>query len=340
MQIKEIKSQEELDNFVAAQKLAQFLQSWQWGEFQQEQGRTIWRLGVYEDVDLTASALVIKQTLPIGKSYLYCPRGPVISSQATPVLYQQRWQVLLRAIQRIGRKQGSIFIKIEPPIELDKRHDFFTATQNFDLRSVPFVQPQDTWMIDLAQNHDQLLQNMHAKTRYNIRLAERKGVRVRLAQSGQDFEAFWQLTKQTTARDDFSAHARTYYQAMLSALSSEFVRLYIAEYQGQIIAANIIVWFGQTATYLHGASADKYRNVMAPYALQWQQLQDAKEQGLRYYDFWGIAPPGSAKEKAWAGITRFKQYFGGFEVRYIGTHDLILHGRWYRLYKLAHQLWK
>jgi len=113
--------------------------------------------------------------------------------------------------------------------------------------------------------------------------------------------------------------------------------MFIAELGGKIIAANMVVFFGDTVTYVHGASSNQYRNIMAPHVLQWRQIQAAKKEGYKYYDFWGVAPEGQEKHH-WAGITRFKKSFGGKGVSYLGAYDLILDKFWYTLYKVSHKL--
>ena len=192
--------------------------------------------------------------------------------------------------------------------------------------------------MDLTVGEEELLKNMHQKTRYNIRLAEKKEVKIRVGETQEDFEIFWSLCEDTSSRDNFKSHAKQYYQEIFKILvPSGFTKLYLAEFEGKALAANLVYNFGDTSTYVHGASANEYRNLMAPHLLQWRQIQDAKADGYKYYDFWGVAPDDS-KEHRWAGITRFKKGFGGQGVNYLGVYDLILKGFWYKIYKLAKKL--
>ena len=108
--------------------------------------------------------------------------------------------------------------------------------------------------------------------------------------------------------------------------------LYLAEFEGNVIAANLVIAYGDMTTYLHGASSNRSRNVMAPHLLQWRQIQDAKKRQHGWYDFWGVAPPHSGDNHPWAGITRFKKGFGDNNVRYLGTLDIPLKKWWYRMY--------
>ena len=169
---------------------------------------------------------------------------------------------------------------------------------------------------------------MHQKTRYNIRLAEKKGVEIVLGKA-KDLKIFWQILNQTGKRDNFNLHGKKHYEEMLKINGIE---LFLAKYNNEIIAANIVSFFGDTVVYLHGASADKYRNVMAPYALQWHIIKLAQSRGFKYYDFYGI------DEKKWPGVTRFKKGFDGDIVQHSGTYDFIFKSSCYKLYKLLRNI--
>jgi len=170
---------------------------------------------------------------------------------------------------------------------------------------------------------------MHQKTRYNIRLAEKKGVIVKKINNNKKaIDVFWKLIEKTSQRDGFTPHSKKYYAQMLEL---ENFNLWTAEYQNNILVANIVVNFGDTITYLHGASSNKDRNVMAPHLLQWEQIKWAKERGFKIYDFWGIAKEDSQNDK-WLGFTRFKKGFGGQEKRLPGTFDLVYNQKIYRVY--------
>ena len=364
MQIIQFKeNQKEIWNkFTAFNNSESFLQSWQWGEFNCALGRKIWRLAIvddslsYEDKtkasnikyqvssgNLVAVALIVKYNLPFGRSYLYCPRGPVIGKFKITNSKSQISNMLFDEIKKIAKKEKSFFLKIDPPIELSQK-----CFSNFR-RSFSEVQPKDTLMLDLEKSEEELLKEMKQKTRYNIRLAGKRGIKIRNYKLGitdqeefrKKFDFFWNLTEETSRRDKFTSHNKEYYQKMLESLSDKdqnrrdkqnlYAKLYLAEYKEKIIAANIVLYFGDLAVYLHGSSSSEYRNLMAPYLLQWKQIQDAKTQGHKKYDFWGITIDG--KKKNWQGITKFKKGFGGEEKSYIGSYDLVFDNIRYWVYK-------
>jgi len=281
-----------------------FLQSWQWGEFQESLGRKIWRLETEE-----LKALVIRHNLPLAKNYLYCPRGPI---------GQGNFNNFLEKVKKIAQREKSIFFKIEPPRVCISRTRLKIHT----------LQPSKTLILDITKSEEELLNQMHPKTRYNIRLAQKNGVTIEEAKGKID--DFLRLSKETAKRDKFHLHPKKYYQKMLEVLGQEgMVKLFLAKYQNQIIVANLVCSFGQTAVYLHGASDYNFRQLMSPYLCQWQAICQAKRQGLKYYDFWGI------DEEKWPGVTRFKKGFTGQEITYPEASDLVFQPICYKIYRLA-----
>ncbi|MDP2934721.1 MAG: peptidoglycan bridge formation glycyltransferase FemA/FemB family protein, partial [bacterium] len=176
----------------------------------------------------------------------------------------------------------------------------------------------------------ELLEKMHPKTRYNIQLAQRKGVKFQASIPRiQNFKDFWRLMEETTKRDGFHSHPKEYYRKLLEIPG---VELFVAEHDGKIIAANIVVFYDKQAIYLHGASNYEQRNLMAAPLLQWEQIKEAKKRGCVEYDFWGV------DEQKWPGVTRFKKSFNGKEIEYPGAYDLIFQPMWYEVYKIARKI--
>ncbi|MFH1522904.1 MAG: peptidoglycan bridge formation glycyltransferase FemA/FemB family protein [Patescibacteria group bacterium] len=320
MQIVNIKNKEHLDKFISSQEYSQFLQSWQWGEFQEKMGCKVIRLGVENNGQLVAAATLVKTPLLAGKSYFYCPRGPVVIADfRLPIA-----DFLFDEIKKIARDEKVIFLRFESQSQIENLKSKIVKTID--------VQPSKTLILDLSKSEDELLKNMHQKTRYNIRLAEKKGVKIVETQNiASKFEEFWKLMEQTVKRDNFRLHSKAYYKKMLE-VDKKYVKLVVAQYNNKIIAGNIVTLFGNTVTYLHGASSDEYRNVMAPFLLQWHSIKLAKSLGYKYYDFYGI------DEKKWPGVTRFKNGFGGESKEYPGAFDLVFENGWYFIYKFIRKI--
>jgi len=344
MDIRQIQDQHAWDAFVASRERSQFLQSWAWGEFQHKNGRQIFRYGFFNGSELNGVALVIEMPLPFGQTYWFVPRGPVIENANE----RNAMRECVQGICAEAKNANTLFVRVEPPISASAG----SPLEKLGAIQSRAIQPADTQYLSLQPTEEELLQAMHEKTRYNIRLAERKGVHIRTA-GVEGVPDFWKLNEETTARDGFRSHGQEYYQNMFEALPADTLMLYLAEYEGQVIAANIVSTFGDTTTYMHGASSNTARNVMAPHLLQWRQIQDAKKRGSAWYDFWGIAPSqlvhrshtdgtgvgdASARQHPWAGITRFKQGFGGELVSFVGTFDIPVKPFAYGLYTLARSL--
>jgi len=292
---------------------SEFLQSWEWGMFQKKLGRKIWFLAIKNKEQIIGQALIIKYILPFGKSYFYCSRGPV-----SLFLNKEVFQELVKKIKDLGQKEKAIFLR------WDQKNDKF----NFKgFTKIKDLQPSKTIILNLEKTEAELLKEMHTKTRYNIRLAQKHGVKVFKSNEEKYLNIFLDLLHQTSEREKFRIYPDDYYKKLLTS-ESKFATLYLAEYQNRILAAHLLIFFNHTATYLHGASSRECREVMAPYLLHWQTIQQAKKENIYFYDFWGI------DKKKWPGITRFKLNFKGQEFCYPGTFELPLSKIWYTLYKL------
>lgn len=285
------------DSFILQQH-GSFLQSWAWGEFQATYGRPVERI-------LTTAGAVQYFIYPLafGKTYLFSPYGPV------------------GHITKLPSHPNAIFWRYE------------RGGIAFGGKAVHSIHPQHTWILPL-QSPDQLLAAMKPKWRYNIRLAEKKGVQIHVSQDPTDVNRLYPLLQTTAQRQGIKLHPKKYYELMVQQLGQAgLLHLYLAEYHGKIIAGNIMVGFGETMTYLHGGSDHAYHTVMAPHLLQWRAIQAARQAGYTSYDFFGIAPA-NQPHHPWTGITRFKQGFGGQLVSYPGTFDLALQPMWYTMYTI------
>ncbi|MFH0923452.1 MAG: peptidoglycan bridge formation glycyltransferase FemA/FemB family protein [Candidatus Falkowbacteria bacterium] len=325
MQITNITSEEQLNSFVGAQKHSQFLQSWQWGEFDKIVSGSIFRIGVQDGENLVGAATVVKKILPIGKSYFYCPRGPIVDCNIEDVKCKQVVDLLFNKIKELAQEEGVMFLRFDPIFQISSRN-----TMRDQISKTLDIQPSKTLIMDLSKPESELLESMHSKTRYNIKLAEKKGVWI-VEDDDSRIGDFWQLMGETSDRDSFRTHGINYYKEMVK-LDGNFVKLFFAEYKGKAIGSAITSSFGDMATYMHGASCDEDRNVMAPYAMQWHCIKLFKEQGFKYYDLYGI------DEEKWPGVTRFKKGFGGEEINYPGTFDLPFDQGWYSIYKMVRKV--
>lgn len=319
------------NTWVVSHAHAPFLQSWEWKRFQEALGRTCCAYVSMDGKAIESGGLFITMPLPFGFSYLFSPRGSIGE--------KERLYGFLKEVIREKISHPTVFIRIEPEMVIGSLSGIKTSP----------IHPECTQILDLSEDEQTLLRKMHPKTRYNIGLAKRKGVVIRRYRYGDEgaakmMEQFLEILQQTSLRDNFRVHPPRYYHLLFrflngsltdTAIASSY--LYSAEYNRAVIGGILVVNFGDTATYLHGASSDTYRSVMAPHLLQWHALKDAQLNGKCFYDFWGIAPSDS-KNHPWKGITKFKKGFGGSEIRYPGTLDIPLNHFLYRGYSFARTL--
>ncbi len=302
-----------------------FLQSNEWKNFQEAVGRKTYHL---EGESFWAN--IIKHQLPIVGKYFYIPRGPILKKSSL-----ENNKERLKKIIKLAKKEKAGWIRIEPVtknqlVEIEKNI-------NYKIQKAPHdMQPREVLVVDILKTEEELLAQMKSKTRYNIRLAGKKNVKIIVAQEKnkqQYLEEFWRLAQITAKRQGIVSHPKEYYQKMIATIPRDKLNIFVAQYQGQVTAVNLVIFFGEMATYLHGASDDKYKNVMASYLLQWQQMRIAQKKGMMRYDFGGVSI--ESGKNSWRGITRFKSGFSPKTkpVKFPGSYDIIINPMRYYLYR-------
>lgn len=336
---------------------AQFLQSWEWGIFQQTLGRPAHRVQIIEDEKVMAALQLYEYTLPFGRKYLYASRGPVILTNDSDAL-GTIMHLMRRVCRDLADESGAVFTRLEP-VEFysnilqnvgmsgrgeEGRERLLEESKALNVKLGHSVQPKNELAVLVEKEEDILLSAMHEKTRYNIRLAEKHGVRARLIEqldySRRVFPFFWNLLQETAERQHIHTYPRSYFEQLLTVLLPRGVaKLHIAEHNNIIIAAHLLTVFGDTVYYLHGGSSHKHRALMAPHLLHWEGVRLAKRLGKAFYNLGGVAPVGAGSH-AWANLSRFKEGFvregeTGIHLSYIGGFDLVFSPLWYTMYTAA-----
>lgn len=315
------------DDFVASAPNGHLLQSWGWGEFKRAYGWQPVRLALVQDGEILAAAQVLLRSFA-GFSLPYIPRGPVAPPDR-PDLYS----ALLQAVHRLARDRHSIFLKVEPNEPHSAGLADFLSSEGF-YRSKHTVQARATLHVDLSGGEEAALATMKSKTRYNVRLAERRGVSVRPAASEEDLVRFHALMLETGERDEFPVRSLGYYRDVLQVFRDRGqAELLLAEFKGQVVAGVMVFAYGSEGLYMYGASSNEHRREMPNYLLQWRAMQWCISKGCTRYDLWGIpeeAATGTDQREEmeqknvrtglW-GVYRFKQGFGGQATSYIGAYD-------------------
>jgi peptidoglycan pentaglycine glycine transferase (the first glycine) len=312
---------------------AHILQTWEWGETKAQTGWAARRLLFLDgDVPCAAASFLVRRLSRFPLAVAYVPRGPALDYADAPLL-----DAVLARLEDEARRARAIFVKVDPDVRADSAEG--AAAQGVLRRrgwrpSAEQVQFRNTVLLDLAQDEDAILAGMKPKTRYNVRLAQRRGVRVR-AGDEDDLPTFYRLYAHTGRRDGFLVRPYPYYKAVWTTfLRAGLARLLLAEAAGEVVAGLILFRFGETAWYFYGASSDSHREHMPNHLLQWEAIRWAKAQGCRRYDFWGAPDVLSEKDPMW-GVYRFKEGFGGEFVRGLGAWDFPVSRPLYWLYTVA-----
>ncbi len=312
-----------------------FLQTWEWGEIKEKYG---WKKDflVWKDEagKIQAASMILLRSMSFLRGRFsvricYAPRGPLFMQ-----LEQAIQQKVLDDLQVYARKQKAVFLKIDPEIvtamgmpgepdekisesaddfqnDLKKRSWIFSSDQ---------IQFRNTVLLKLEHSEEELLAAMKQKTRYNIRLSQKKGVHVRIAEPS-DFPLMYQMYLETSVRDGFIIREQEYYLDVWNLFhEQDMARGFIAEVDGEAIAGLFLFYVGKRAWYFYGMSTDKHKEKMPNYLLQWEAMRFAKGKGCTVYDLWGAPDDFDENDRLW-NVFRFKQGLGGEVQRTIGAWD-------------------
>lgn len=328
----------EWDAFVAAHPHGSLLQMTQWARLKNRFGWTSQRVWLRRDGRLVAGAQVLFRSVAFGVVKLaYVPHGPLVDWGD-----DEQIEVLFNQIDQAAWRRGAGLLKMEPRLWQDemppsqwealyRRHGCAPSPDT--------IQPPRTIVVDLRPSEADILAAMKQKTRYNIRLAEKKGVTVREG-TAADLPAFNRLMAATGQRDGFGVHQPEYYRAAYEIFAPTQAALLLAEYEGRPLAGVMAFAWGNSAAYLYGASSDEERARMPAYAAQWAAMRWAKSRGCASYDLWGIPDEdeptleGEFTERQdglWP-VYRFKRGFGGDIRRTVGAADRVYNRLLHRLY--------
>jgi peptidoglycan pentaglycine glycine transferase (the first glycine) len=318
------------DTFVAESACCNITQSYEWGALAPHLGASeALRVGVVDEAgQLCAAMLVLVDRLPVlHLPYFYAPRGPIISDPDSPAM-----TVLLNFVRAQARKRGACMLKVEPSVpDGDIRWPQALQRRGF-VPNPHATHVRHEWVLDVRPEEKELLAGMKEKWRYNIRLATRKGLTLRLAESQADIDAFYRLYQITSERDRFAIHKQAHYEDVLRLFGPERAALFLVEYEGQPIAGNIVVALGRWCWYMFGASGNEQRERMPNHLLQWNAIRWAREHGCWHYNFRGIPEVLEEGQEMW-GVYLFKRGFGGYPLRFLQTHDLPYRPLAYQAYR-------
>lgn len=341
-----------------------FLQTYEWGQVKAKYGwqpiYLVWdkdgkmkeeRTNLSSFVfPVQAACLVLKRTIlnrgfAARLSVLYAPKGPLMDWTNEPLRTR-----VLNDLQSFAKKQGAIFLKLDPDVILgrgvpdsegDVPENSGQAVMS-DLRrrgwgySSDQIQFRNSVLVDLTAAEDEILMRMKPKTRYNVRLAGKKGVTVRVGTEG-DLPALYKMYAETSVRDGFVIRNEDYYMTVWKLFMRPTVNgqpstvPLIAEVDGEPVAAIFLFMFAGRGYYVYGMSRNAHREKMPTYLLQWEAMRHAKTNGCIAYDLWGAPEVFDESDSMW-GVYRFKEGLGGDVVRTLGAYDFAPNKLWYKMY--------
>jgi len=324
------------NNFVSSQKLPQILQSYEWGQFKSQLGWGHFILVVEDAGEIKAGISILTRKLPIIKKTLfYAPRGPIVDLADKHFL-----TTLIDGICVEAALRNAIALKIDPEIDELNINAIDALKEVGFIKKKKQVQPRVTYLIDLTRQEDDILMGFEEKTRYNIRLADKKGVKVMEESTQAGLESFYKLYKETCKRDTFLIHPMNYYVKLKNLLiEKNMANIFTAKFRGIPVASIFTFRFGDRIWYMYGASANEYRNVMPNHALHWFLIKWAREKGYKLYDMWGV-PSSPTEGHPLYGVWRFKKGFNGELKSWIGVYDLPFDKLTYNLFDKGVQFYQ
>ncbi|MDA1316900.1 MAG: peptidoglycan bridge formation glycyltransferase FemA/FemB family protein [bacterium] len=351
MNIQHLTDQAVWNSFFESVGAPSFHHSWEWGLFQEASGKEILRLGLFDDNALVAIALVVKIRSKRG-AYLFVPHGPLFAikthklTQTVPETDRDRIQIHLKAITDyltdLAKKEGFWFIRIAPPLARDDDHKQLFL--NLGYRTAPiYVHAESMSVLDVTQSEEELLAGMRKNTRYSIRRAQKDGLQVTQHQVVDAADDFLSLYHKTAKREQFQPYSdhsiRSEFEAFDTVSNAVFFISgfhnnpnetippeFAQEGLSKKLAASLVIFTSSCGFYHQGASV--HTHYPAAYLLQWHSIMEAKRRGCTYYSFHGVFDKGRTP-RAWEGLSLFKRGFGGFEVNYLYTQDLIISPKYY-----------
>ncbi len=323
MQLKEIEP-EALDIYVSKEHPeANFLQTSTWGKVYEKDGKKVFYLGLFEDKKLVGSSVVILKPAKRGR-YLEIPGGPLLDWDGNI----KALRFFLKEIAKLAEREKCVFVRMRPNIPDTEQHRKLAERLKL-VKSPMHLHAEHTVMLDITKSEEELMTEMRRQTRYEVRRAQKLGIKVSYETSEKAFNDFYDLQLETAERQGFIPSTRHLIMAQHEVFGDK-ARIYTATLDGKVLAKGEILLQAPEAIYHEAASTLDGRKLPGAYALQWQIIQDAKALGLKRYNLFGIAPPNSPHHR-YAGVTTFKTGFGGEQLAYLSAHDLVIKPFHYRL---------
>lgn len=329
----------EYKDFLLSHPKGHFAQSVEWAKVKSD-----WKSKIIIAKDDTGNIkgainVLIRKIPFINYTVMMASRAPVCDPHDAETI-----KALVDKAKELAREHRSYVLMMEPDVEAeDKEFENIVRKLGFKIKSTAKnfegINPRFVYRLDIKnKTEEELIMSFHQKWRYNIRVAQKKGVEIKIG-TKDDIPAFHKIMVETGLRDNFVTRSVEYFEKMYDCLAPEHLRLYLAYYNGKLIAGTITIMYGKKCWYLYGASSNEHRNVMPTYLLQWEAMRWALEKGCDLYDFRGVSGDLDEKNPLY-GIYRFKKGFNGYLVELIGEIDYIFNPAVYFMVEKGFKLFR
>lgn len=317
MEIKDVTSKKEWEKFVQSQPEANFLQSWQWGEFHKSRGKKILRRGLYDNNELIGVYTGQVENARRGKR-IEIAGGPIIDWSRPNVV-----ETVTDDIKKQAKISNVVFARIRPQAKWSEKIEE-TLTGNGYKKAPIYLSVELAGVLDLNKDEDEILKGMRQRLRRALRKAAKNDIVVETSTNPEDIDTFYDIQLQTAKRHDFIAFNREFLKKQFKSFTEDGqVVLYTAKHKGEILAQNFMIFYGNEASYHYGVSTELGTKLSGAPLLHMQAMRDARERGIKRYNFWGIVADEDTDHRFY-GVSVFKRGFGVDELQYTPAHDLVV----------------
>ncbi|MFT5179481.1 MAG: peptidoglycan pentaglycine glycine transferase (the first glycine) [Candidatus Paceibacteria bacterium] len=327
-----IESGEKYNDFIIKNK-GSFIQAPFYGSWHENLGKSVCRFSVEEDGKVLAYVQAIEVSLPFGQKYFYAPYGPVLNIDDT----EKVLPFLKEGLTKLLKDRNGIFFRLDfnPTLDDGVLKKYFNKASRATYKG-SYFQPRAEWILDLTKPIEKITKEFHQKTRYSIRLAERKNSEIEIISENfkEYFDVFVKLMNATSKRNGFTLHPEEYYKEVFKSIEEKKNGfLTISKIDREVVGVFLFITYGKEAMYLYGASGDSYRKVPYSHKAQFESIKHAKSLGLEKYNFGGISS-NENKVPSLKKLTLYKKRFGGETLNHSSFFDIVNKKIWYKLFVL------
>jgi len=305
------------DSFVQSHPEANFLHAWQWGKFHEGRGKKVIRREVRDGGSLVGVYVGIVETARRGK-FLAVAGGPIIDWSKKSVVKKVRDDMFEQA-----KLEDCVFVRVRP--QLEKTDKSLALFKELGFKKAPiYLSVEHAGVLDISVGEEEVLKNMRQRLRRSLRKAEKNNISVETSVDSADMAEFYKIQLQTARRHDFVSFGEDFLKKQFEAFASDGdVVLYTARHEGEVLAQNFIIFYGNEASYHYGVSTELGTKLSGAPLLHMQAMRDARERGIKRYNFWGIVDEDDTKHR-YFGVSGFKRGFGVADLKYVPAHDLVI----------------